>query len=97
MANAKNDTTKKTTTPQQPLGNQTFLFDKSNYMFMLIGVVLVILGFVLMTGGKNEDPTKFNYDEIYSTTRITIAPLMILIGFAVEIYAIMKKPANAAE
>ncbi|MCB0699972.1 MAG: DUF3098 domain-containing protein [Chitinophagales bacterium] len=83
----------------QPLGNQTFLFDKSNYMWMIGGVVLVIIGFMLMTGGKNEDPTKFDYDVIYSTTRITIAPLLILIGFGIEVFAIMKKPAgdNAAK
>ena len=80
--------------PTQP--KQQFLFDKTNYMFMLAGVVLVVLGFILMSGGKSEDPTKFNYDEIYSATRITIAPIMILLGFAVEIYAIMKKPAATA-
>ena len=74
---------------------QQFLFDKSNYIWMLAGVALVILGFILMAGGKSEDPNKFNPDEIFSTTRITIAPLMILLGFAVEIYAIMKKPATA--
>ena len=92
----------KKATAQQPASSkpekkvatkQQFLFDKSNYMLMIGGVVLVVLGFILMSGGKSEDPTKFNYDEIYSTTRITIAPIMILLGFAVEIYAIMKKPA----
>jgi len=91
MSTNKN-TAKATTTNQQG-----FLFDKSNYILMLAGVVLVMIGFMLMSGGKSEDPTQFKYDEIYSTTRITIAPLMILIGFAVEIYAIMKKPAVTAE
>ncbi len=81
------------TTAQKQATQQDFLFDKSNYILMLAGVVLVVIGFMLMSGGKSEDPNKFNYDEIYSTTRITIAPLMILIGFAIEIYAIMKKPA----
>ena len=80
-------------TAQKNATQQDFLFDKSNYILMLAGVVLVVIGFMLMSGGKSEDPNKFNYDEIYSTTRITIAPLMILIGFAIEIYAIMKKPA----
>lgn len=86
---------KSTTAPaqKQTTQSQDFLFDKSNYIWMLAGVILVVIGFMLMSGGKNEDPTKFNYDEIYSTARVTIAPLMILIGFAVEIYAIMKKPA----
>lgn len=81
---------------KQAAPQQDFLFDKSNYTWMLVGVVLVVIGFMLMAGGKSEDPTKFNYDEIYSATRVTIAPLMILIGFAIEIYAIMKKPADKA-
>lgn len=87
------------TTTQNNAGgrHQGFLFDKSNYILMLAGVVLVVIGFMLMSGGKSTDPAKFNYDEIYSTTRITIAPLLILFGFAVEIYAIMKKPAATAE
>lgn len=83
--------TKNTTTTKAP--QQDFLFDKSNYVLMLAGVILVVIGFLLMSGGKSEDPTKFNTDEIFSARRIVIAPLMILIGFAVEIYAIMKKPA----
>lgn len=86
-----------TTKPQKdltPKGNQTFLFDKSNYMWMIGGVVIILLGFILMAGGKSADPNKFNYDEIYSARRITIAPMLILIGFAIEVYAIMKKPAN---
>jgi magnesium-transporting ATPase (P-type) len=89
--------TTKTSAPKDltPKGNQTFLFDKSNYMWVIGGVVLIILGFVLMAGGKSEDPNKFNYEEIYSARRITVAPLLILIGFAVEIYAIMKKPAES--
>ncbi|MBL7683292.1 MAG: DUF3098 domain-containing protein [Flavipsychrobacter sp.] len=88
--------TTKTTKDLTPKGNQTFLFDKSNYMWMIGGVVVILIGFLLMSGGKSEDPNKFNYEEVYSTTRITIAPLLILIGFAIEIYAIMKKPANQA-
>lgn len=83
---------KNTTTAQQQ-----FLFDKTNYIWMIAGVVLVLIGFMLMSGGKSEDPTKFNYDEIYSARRVTIAPLMILIGFAIEVYAIMKKPAKVQE
>ena len=88
--------TTKTSAPKDltPKGNQTFLFDKGNYMWVIGGVVLIIIGFILMAGGKSEDPNKFNYEEIYSARRITIAPLLILIGFAVEIYAIMKKPAD---
>lgn len=76
----------------QPIGNQTFLFDRTNYMWMIGGVVLILIGFMLMAGGKSPDPHKFNYDEIYSFRRITLAPIVVLLGFAVEIYAIMRKP-----
>lgn len=89
MATTTNKTNKP---PMPPKGNQTFLFDKTNYIWMLAGVALILLGFVLMAGGKNEDPNQFNYNEIYSVRRITIAPLLILLGFGIEIYAIMKKP-----
>jgi len=72
-------------------GNQTFLFDKRNYMWMGIGLLLILIGFALMSGGKSADPHQFNYAEIYSFRRITLAPIVILIGFAVEAYAIMLK------
>ncbi len=68
------------------------LFDKGNYIWMIIGLVIMALGFILMAGGKSADPMKFDYEEIYSTRRITIAPLLIIIGLLIEIYAIMKKP-----
>ena len=68
------------------------LFTKDNYIWMLAGAVVMALGFILMAGGKSADPTKFNDDEIYSTTRITIAPILIMAGFVIEIFAIMKKP-----
>lgn len=70
---------------------QDFLFDKSNYKWMLIGVAFILLGLVLMAGGKSPDPHKFNYEEIYSFRRITLAPIMILLGLAIEVYAIIKK------
>lgn len=68
------------------------LFGKDNFMWMLAGGVVMAIGFFLMAGGKSADPTKFNDNEIYSTTRITIAPLLIIAGFIIEIVAIMKKP-----
>lgn len=92
MANAKKTTTSNSNT--QPLGNQTFLFDKNNYMWMIGGVILIVLGYFLMSGGKSEDPAQFDYNTIYSARRVTIAPILILIGFAIEIYAIMKKPST---
>lgn len=67
------------------------LFGKDNYLFMLIGLVIVALGMLLMAGGKSSDPTVFDQKEVYSTTRITIAPILILLGLGLEIYAIFKK------
>jgi hypothetical protein len=67
------------------------LFGKENYMWMLIGLGVLALGFFLMAGGKSTDPKVFNDDDVYSTTRITIAPMLIIAGFIIEIFAIMKK------
>src|ERR1700735_1977978 len=63
------------------------LFGKENYRWMLIGVALVALGLILMIGGKSKDPNVFNPHEVYSTMRITVAPILILGGFVVEIFA----------
>jgi len=67
------------------------LFTKENYKWMLIGGVIIALGFFLMSGGKSNDPNVFDYKEVYGTTRITIAPILIILGLVVEIYAIFKK------
>src|SRR3954469_16318358 len=75
-----------------PSGEPSFLFDKENYTWMIGGILLIFIGFMLMSGGKSADPHAFNYDEIYSFRRITLAPIIVLLGFAVEVYAIMKKP-----
>ncbi|MGI8951962.1 MAG: DUF3098 domain-containing protein [Chitinophagaceae bacterium] len=68
------------------------LFTKENYRWMLIGAAVIALGMILMSGGKNPDPNKFDPNLVYSTTRITIAPILIIAGLLVEIYAIFKKP-----
>lgn len=79
-----------------PRGNQTFLFDKKNYLWMGIGMACILIGFALMAGGKSADPHQFNYNEIYSFRRITLAPIVIMIGFGIEVYAIMmRRPARA--
>lgn len=78
-----------------PRGNQTFLFDRSNYIWMAVGLACILLGFMLMSGGKSPDPHKFLYDEIYSFRRITLAPFIILVGFGIEAYAIMKRRDDA--
>lgn len=68
------------------------LFGKENYMWMLIGAAVLALGFFLMSGGKSDNPNIFNEKEIYSPVRITVAPLLIIAGFIIEIFAIMKIP-----
>ena len=69
-----------------------FTFRKENYKILIAGVVLVIIGFVLMIGGGSDDPNKFNEAELFSFQRITLAPFMVLLGYAVVVWAIMKKP-----
>lgn len=71
--------------------NTNSIFSRHNLTWMLIGLVVIALGMFLMAGGRSEDPTKFDANEVYSTTRITIAPILILAGLVIEIYAIFKK------
>ncbi|MFI3331791.1 MAG: DUF3098 domain-containing protein [Rikenellaceae bacterium] len=61
-----------------------------NYKLLLVGFVVIVLGFVLMAGGGSSSPTEFNY-EMFSFRRITLAPIVVVIGFAIEVYAILKK------
>lgn len=68
-----------------------FALEKSNFILMGIGLVVIILGFILMAGGKSDNPNVFN-ESMFSFTRITLAPLLVFAGFVFEIYAIMKKP-----
>jgi hypothetical protein len=68
-----------------------FIFGKKNYKFMLIGLAFIVLGFVLMSGGGSDDPTVFNAD-IYSFRRIRLAPFFVLLGFGIQIYAILLNP-----
>jgi len=81
----KND--KNSTSQEQ---NEIFVFGKTNYKYLLIGLGLMLLGFILMLGGGSESPDVFN-EGIFNTQRLTIAPILILAGFGVEIYAIMKR------
>jgi len=68
------------------------IFAKDNYLWMLGGIVIIAIGFFLMAGGKSNDPNVFNEKEVYSTTRITIAPILIIIGLVVLIVAVFRKP-----
>ncbi|PTM06117.1 MAG: DUF3098 domain-containing protein [Bacteroidetes bacterium] len=67
---------------------QSFVFEKKNYLLMAVGIVFMIIGYLLMQGGGSEDPTVFN-EEIFNARRITWAPLMLIIGLVIEVYAIM--------
>ena len=71
--------------------NTDFVFGKKNYLFMLIGLAVIALGFILMSGGGSEDPNEFN-DAIYNFQRIRLAPALVLIGFGIEAYAILLNP-----
>jgi hypothetical protein len=71
---------------------QDTLFTKDNYRWMAIGGIIILLGLFLMMGGKSTDPNVFNPQEVYSARRITIAPILIVVGLLIEIFAIMKKP-----
>lgn len=68
-----------------------FLFGKKNYKFMLIGVVFIALGFILMSGGGSDDPNVFD-ESIFNWRRIRLAPTLVLIGFAIQVYAILLNP-----
>ncbi len=69
-------------------------FTRLNYRLLLIGIGIVILGYILMAGGGSGDPNVFNADEIFSWRRITLAPIVCLIGYLFVVYAIMKKPTS---
>lgn len=71
------------------------LFSKENYLLMIAGAVVIAIGMMVMSGGKSADPNTFNYKEVYSTTRITIAPVLIVLGLVLEVYAIFKRPKSA--
>ena len=68
-----------------------FPFEKINYRLLIIGLGILIVGYLLMAGGGSENPNEFNGEELYSARRITVAPLLVLGGYGFIIYAIMKK------
>ncbi len=80
------------TAPVEPSSAGNILFTKENYKWMVIGLAIMALGFFLMAGGKSPDPKVFNDNDIYSPIRITVAPILIVAGLLIEIFAIMKKP-----
>lgn len=80
---------------KKPLHKQdlNFVFERKNYIVMLVGLGIIALGFLLMSGGGTDDPNVFN-PEIYNFRRIRLAPAVVLLGFAIEVYAILLNPAK---
>ena len=94
MADTKKVTVKEkpaTAKAAEPESRAGFAFGRENYKLLLIGLGLIVLGFLLMIGGGSDDPNVFSQD-IFNFRRLTLAPLLILAGYVVEIFAIMKKP-----
>ena len=85
---------KKIEKKQEQKQEHEFLFEKINYRILFIGIAVIALGFILMSGGGSEDPNVFN-EEIFSFRRIRLAPTTVLIGFGITIYAILKNPKKA--
>ncbi|MBT3173571.1 MAG: DUF3098 domain-containing protein [Lentimicrobiaceae bacterium] len=70
-----------------------FAFNRENYTLLIIGLVVILLGFILMIGGGSDDPEVFS-DALFGFRRLTLAPLLILGGYIIEIFAIMRRPKN---
>lgn len=87
----KSESTTSKTRSQSASKMAEFAFGRENYKYLLIGLAFIFVGFILMVGGGSEDPNEFSYD-IFNFRRLTLAPILILIGYGIEIYAIMKKP-----
>lgn len=68
-----------------------FIFEKRNYKFMFIGLGFIVIGFIMMSGGGSDDPNVFN-PEIFNWRRIRLAPTLVLLGFAIQVFAILVKP-----
>lgn len=77
---------KKSVTPEN-----TFAFGKINFKLLLVGLSILVVGYLLMVGGGSEDPNVFNGDELFSFRRITLAPIVLLAGYIFVFYAILKK------
>jgi hypothetical protein len=82
---------RKTTAAKTPDNDVKMPLSKRNYLLMLAGVGVIIIGFLLMAGGGSDDPTVFNV-KMFSFRRITLAPIVVIAGFAFEIFAILWRP-----
>lgn len=73
-------------------GDNRVVFPRDNYKIMIAGIAIIVVGFLLMMGGNSDDPNSFKPEEVYSFRRITLAPIIIVSGLVVEIFAIMRRP-----
>ncbi|MEE9406629.1 MAG: DUF3098 domain-containing protein [Polaribacter sp.] len=76
---------------EQNAEKQEFLFGKKNYTIMIVGILVIALGFIFMSGGGSDNPEVFN-EDIYNWQRIRLAPTLVIIGLGIEIYAILASP-----
>lgn len=76
--------------------SSVLLFDRHKYTWLIIGLVVTALGFLLMIGGGSDDPAVFS-DAIFSFRRLTLAPILVMGGYGIQIYAIMKKTTNTVD
>ena len=72
------------------MAEKDYLFNKKRYRFLIISILIIAIGFVLMSGGESTDPDIFN-NEIYNFRRIRLAPLMVVLGFVLCIFSILYK------
>lgn len=93
---ASTTTTTRSTSASKKVVPLQPLFTKDNYLWMIIGGVVITLGMILLSGGKNQDPNVFDTNVVYSFTRITVAPILIVGGLVIEIFALFKKSKVAA-
>jgi hypothetical protein len=68
-----------------------FNFKKRNYQIMIVGLIIMTIGFILMSGGGSEDPNIFS-DKIFNAQRLTLAPMLVLSGLIIEVFAILYHP-----
>ena len=81
-----------TVSQKQVVQTTPFIFDSINYYIMIAGVVVILIGFMLMSGGATTDLNVFPKEELYSFRRITLAPIVVMLGFGIEIFAILRRP-----
>ena len=96
MATKKITTTKGKKSLKSAKPNRTFAFGKMNYLIMILGVIVIGIGYLLLAGGASTDANTFS-EELFSSQRLTVAPLTILVGLAIEFFAIFYRPRTKAE